>query len=262
MNAESERGDHRGTSRREFLRKGALASGAVLGGYLLFRSPLISAGDTAGVSSSGRVRRWTMVIDLRRCDGCGNCTTACRTEHNVPLDQEWIKVYQLTGDGGTFYLPRPCMHCENAPCVKVCPVGATYRSKDGLVVIDENRCIGCRYCIAACPYDARYFNWETPTEPTGTTTTTTSEERGHTDHIRGIVEKCMFCAHRIDVGRLPACVEGCPMKAIYFGDANEDFLSNGPEMIRLSAVLATQEAFRWKEELGTEPRVYYLPSRR
>lgn len=259
MNAESEPGKQGGTSRREFLRIGALAGGAVLGGYLLLRSPLIGLGS-AETNSTDRVRRWTMLIDLRRCDGCGDCTTACRMEHNVPLDQEWIKVYQLTGDGGTFYLPRPCMHCENAPCVKVCPVGATYRSKDGLVVIDENRCIGCRYCIAACPYDARYFNWSTPTE--STTTPIDEGDLGHTDHIRGIVEKCMFCAHRIEVGRLPACVEGCPMKAIYFGDANEDFLSNGSEIIRLSEVLRTQEAFRWKEDLGTEPRVYYLPSRR
>ena len=242
-----------GTSRRDFLKKGVLGGGAIVGGYLLMRSPLIAALAPADTTSPGRQRRWTMLIDLRRCDGCGDCTTACRTEHNVPLDQ-------VTQDGGTFYLPRPCMHCENAPCVKVCPVGATYRSPDGLVVIDENRCIGCRYCIAACPYDARYFNWETPT---GTTTSPIDDgSLGHTDHTRGIVEKCMFCAHRIEQGRLPACVEGCPMKAIYFGDANEDFLSNGPEMIRLSQVLSTQDAFRWKEELGTEPRVYYLPARR
>ena len=248
-------------SRREFLQKGVLAGGAVLGGYLLL-GPSIQGLESlnSGAGMPPRKRRWTMLIDLRRCDGCGKCTDACRTEHNVPDEQEWIKVYTRTESGGEFHLPRPCMHCENAPCIKVCPVDATFYSEDGLVLVDEIRCIGCRYCIAACPYDARYFNWS-DVEP-GDDSLPDTGPRGHEDHLRGVVEKCTFCAHRRDEGRLPACVEGCPMRAIYFGDANEDFLSNGSEVIRLSGVLATQEAFRWKEELGTQPRVYYLPVRR
>ncbi len=251
----------KGESRREFLQKGVLAGGAVLGGYLLY-GPSIQGivSPTPDAGKPSRNRRWTMLIDLRRCDGCGKCTEACIVEHSVPVEQEWMKVYALTDNGGGFYLPRPCMHCENAPCIKVCPVGATFRSKDGLVLIDETRCIGCRYCMAACPYDARYFNWSEP--DAGDDLLPGTSPRGHEDHTRGIVEKCTFCAHRTDEGRLPACVEGCPMRAIYFGDANEDFLSNGSEVIRLSTVLATQQAFRWKEELGTEPRVYYLPARR
>ena len=203
-----------------------------------------------------------MVIDLRRCDGCRKCTQACHDAHDVPDGQEWIKVYTRTENGGSFYFPRPCMHCENAPCLKVCPVGATFRSKDGLVLIDEDRCIGCRYCMAACPYDARSFNWGDPEQSDAGPDLSPTPTRGHTHHRRGIVEKCTFCAHRVDQGELPACAVGCPMKAIYFGDANEDFVSNGAEVLRLSEVLARQQAYRWKEDLGTEPRVYYLPARR
>ncbi|OGS63638.1 MAG: hypothetical protein A3K59_06840 [Euryarchaeota archaeon RBG_19FT_COMBO_69_17] len=202
-----------------------------------------------------------MLIDLRRCDGCKKCTEACRVEHNVPEGQEWIRVFTKEETDGAYNLPRPCMHCEKPPCVKVCPVKATFRSTDGLVLIDEGLCIGCRYCMAACPYDARSFTWSEPVAPE-VDEDPLDPTRGHDDHRRGIVEKCTFCAHRLDEGRLPACVEGCPMQAIYFGDANEDFLSNGVEVIRLSEALRTQQSFRWKEELGTEPRVFYLPARR
>ncbi|HEY5605677.1 MAG TPA: 4Fe-4S dicluster domain-containing protein [Thermoplasmata archaeon] len=247
--------------RRRFLKLIAIGGGTALAGYYLAQFPGVVPAPPEGLEGvPQRTRRWTMLIDLRRCDGCGLCTDACRLEHNVADGQEWMKVYTRTDNDGEFFLPRPCMHCENAPCIKVCPVNATFYNEDGLVVIDEQRCIGCRYCMAACPYDARYFNWSEPVE--GDEILSPTRERGHEDHQRGVVEKCMFCAHRTDEGRLPACVVGCPMGAIYFGDANEDFLSNGPEKIRLSAVLASQEAFRWKEELGTEPRVYYLPARR
>jgi len=249
-------------TRRDFLRWAALA-GAVVAAAGSAPFVLASVGDGEAQGAPGRARRWTMLIDLRRCDGCGKCAEACRAEHNVPKGQEWLRVYEREENGGTFFLPRPCMHCENAPCLKVCPVGATFRSKDGLILIDEDRCIGCRYCMAACPYDARSFNWSDPAVPEGGhADLSPTPARGHGHHRRGVVEKCTFCAHRCDEGRLPACVEGCPMKAIYFGDANEDFLSNGTDVIRLSSVLSTQESFRWKEELGTEPRVYYLPARR
>jgi len=221
-----------------------------------------------------------MVIDLERCDGCMKCTDACIETHLVPPAwgepnrngrQEWIKVYKIGEDLGPpgpegNFLPAPCMHCENAPCVKVCPVGATYHDEDGIVLIDHDRCIGCRFCMVACPYERRYFNWGEPH---------TEEERARlafaqyspeypVPHRKGTVEKCMFCAHYVRYGRLPACVEACTkagMKAIFFGDANEDVVTNGVEVLKLSELLRSRGAFRWKEELGTNPRVFYLPPR-
>ncbi len=209
-----------------------------------------------------RRRQWVMLIDLARCDGCGDCSRACNEEHFVPPGQEWIKVYEIEDEfGHRYYLPRPCMHCEDAPCLKVCPVGATYRRQDGVILVDHTRCIGCRYCMAACPYDARSFNWSEPPH--------TPEEVAHAyspeapwPHRMGVVEKCMFCAHYADRGDLPACVRGCPMEAIYFGDLREDAVSNGREVLRLSETLVREHGFRLKEELGTGPRVWYLPARR
>lgn len=248
-------------SRREFLRWTCFAGAAIaVAGSAPF---LLAEAQEPASESPDRRRRWTMLIDLRRCDGCLKCEVACRNEHNIPEGQKWMKVFTLTAaSGGTFFLPRPCMHCENPPCVKVCPVNATFRTEDGLVLIDENRCIGCRYCMAACPYDVRVFNWQSPDPPEPPEALSPDPIHGHLEHRRGVVEKCMFCAHRLKEGRLPACVEGCPMLAIYFGDANEDFVSNGYERLRLSTVLSSQQTFRYKEELGTEPRVYYLPVRR
>lgn len=204
-----------------------------------------------------------MIIDLSRCDGCGLCTIACGKAHFVPEGQEWIKVFKVKDEGGSeYFLPRPCMHCDNAPCVNVCPVGATYRREDGVILVDHTRCIGCRYCMAACPYSARYFNWGEPAH--------TPDELAHSyspeapwPHRRGVVEKCVFCAHRSQEGKLPACVEGCPMHAIYFGDINEDVVTNNAgESLLLSRDLKERAAFRFKEELGTKPRVFYLPPRK
>ncbi|MBI4415655.1 MAG: 4Fe-4S dicluster domain-containing protein [Euryarchaeota archaeon] len=202
-----------------------------------------------------------MLIDLKRCDGCRLCTSACGKAHFVPSGQEWMKVYKVQGEGGEYFLPRPCMHCENAPCANVCPVGATFQRSDGLVLIDHRRCIGCRYCMAACPYNARHFNWEEPPH--------TPEELEHPyspeepwPHRRGTVEKCTFCAEEFSEGKLPACVQACPMKAIFFGDASEDAVSNGVETWKFSEVLKREGGFRLKEELGTRPRVWYLPARR
>ncbi len=211
-------------------------------------------------------RQWVMLIDLAKCDGCGKCTEGCNEEHFVPEGQEWIKVYKIQDDfGGEFFLPRPCMHCENAPCLNVCPVGAAYRKNDGVILVDHDRCIGCRYCMSACPYDARSFNWGEPNH--------TPEELAHTyspeapwPHRKGTVEKCMFCAHHMQEGRLPVCVEACTKEmgsgAIYFGDLREDAVSNGVETIPLSKTLREKGGFRFKEELGTRPRVFYLPPRR
>lgn len=223
--------------------------------------------------SQQQVRAWVMAIDLARCNGCRVCTEHCIREHYVPPawgepnyegHQEWIKVYEIDSPaGGKYFLPRPCMHCDNAPCVKVCPVGASYKRDDGLVLINQDRCIGCRFCIAACPYEARYFNWYNPPVSTEEKFVNYSDEYP-VPHRRGVVEKCVFCAHRTSMGRLPACVEACHkagMNAIYFGDVNEDAVTNGAEVVRLSELLSKNHAYRFKEDLGTQPRVYYLAPR-
>lgn len=213
-------------------------------------------------SLAGRWRRkWVMFIDLERCDGCGLCTDACNMEHEVPAGQTWIKVLRVQDNplSKPYPLPRPCMQCENAPCVKVCPVGATYYNEDGVVLINEDRCIGCRMCMAACPYGARYFNWEQPVHSTREHEAETySPETYPHKHRVGVVEKCMFCSHRYKEGILPACVLGCPMRALFFGDLDEDVVLNGSETWKILETLEKRHAFRLLEELGTEPRVYYL----
>ncbi len=208
-------------------------------------------------------RKWTMVIDLAKCDGCAACTKACTAMHFVPPGQEWIKVYQNRDNNmaGPYWFPRPCMQCDNAPCAKVCPVGATFKREDGAVLINQDRCIGCRYCIAACPYSARYFEWFEPPH--------TPAELAHTydvemnvPHRRGVAEKCVFCTSLLREGKLSACAAGCPMGAIYVGDQLEDAVSNSQgETKRLSALLKDNAGYRFLEELGTEPRVWYLPPR-
>lgn len=203
--------------------------------------------------------RWGMVIDLDRCVACQACTAACRAENNVafagPDDAElgraifWHEVLsEVEGEypnvRGTF-IPRPCMHCENPPCVRVCPVGATYVNEEGLVLQRYERCIGCRYCMVACPYAARYFNWGAPEYPSGM-------DRYLNPDVplrpRGIVEKCSFCSHRLPV---PACNQACPGNARNFGDLDD------PNSV-VSELARSPRAFRLLEDLGTEPKVYYL----
>ena len=206
-----------------------------------------------------------MVIDLRKCEGCvtidkpPQCTEACQKDHGLSEGQTWIKVFEQPLPGGHyFFMPRPCMHCENAPCLNVCPVDATYRDETGNILVDQDRCIGCRLCMAACPYGARYFNWGDPPAAPASPSAQRSPDYP-VPQRRGTVGKCMFCAHKTESGGLPACAEGCPMKAIYFGDLLEDVASNGSETVQLSRFLDDNTAFRYKEELGTRPRVWYIP---
>ncbi|HET8569330.1 MAG TPA: 4Fe-4S dicluster domain-containing protein [Candidatus Limnocylindria bacterium] len=215
--------------------------------------------DPAGLAAEPKAeRQWAMVIDMRRCDGCGDCTKACQTTHELPKDFEWIKVFEVKDtQGQKYFMPRPCMQCENAPCLRVCPTGATFRDDEGVVLVDQvDKCIGCRMCMAACPYGARYFNYAEPPKPKNAFAKPTPEFP--VPQIKGTVGKCMFCVHKTDHGELPACVEACGMRALWIGDLVEDVATNGEDTVRLSQFLKESDAFRYKEELGTGPRVYYI----
>ncbi len=206
---------------------------------------------------------WGMVIDLDRCIGCEYCQRACSAVNDVAPGRHWnIVVEDKTQTGETFFFSRPCLHCQHAPCVEVCPVHATYVREDGIVAMDYDRCIGCRYCEVACPYDARKFNWEEYTEENEYQPTWGIAEVER--RPRGVVEKCTFCVHRIDAGleagltpgvdreATPACVNSCPVEARTFGNLND------PES-RISQIVDHNPTLRLRDELGTEPSVYYIP---
>ena len=220
---------------------------------------------TAARAANGRIRQWTMIIDLRSCDGCQSvgkppqCTAACIEGHFAPEPMEWIEVFEgeLPG-GGTQFIPTPCQHCQNPPCVNVCPVAATFSTPEGTVLIDQDRCIGCRICMGACPYDRRFFNWgDAPVPPESLLVDYSAE---HQVPVRkGTVMKCDFCPDMARTGTLPYCVQGCPQRAIYYGDLEEDIATNGRVVVSASRFLAENDAYRLKEDLGTGPRVYYIP---
>ncbi len=221
-----------------------------------------------------------MVIDLDRCTGCVACEVACKSENNiatVPPDQaamgrakSWMKVVaEVEGefpDTSLHFYPRPCMQCDNPPCVKVCPVAATYINDEGTVAQIYARCIGCRYCANACPYTVKYFNWYGPEWA--------DSERQHLNpdvsvRPKGVIEKCTFCHHRLQQARedaraegrvlreedyQPACQEACPTAAIVFGD-----LENSTHRVR--QLKDDPRSMRLMEDLGTAPKVYYLRPR-
>ena len=244
-------------SRRDILKIAALGAAAVAG------SQLISEAQASGAGPVGK-HQWAMVIDQSKCTGCGYCTLACKAHNDVAPDHEWNVVTE-TGElsGHKVFLARPCMQCAKAPCVEVCPVGASYYRDDGIVMMDYDKCIGCRYCQVACPYQARSFNWEkfegeNPLVP----------EWGQPEverRPRGVPEKCAFCYQRIDRGlslgltpgvdddATPACVVACPTGARIFGDLNDHEST-------VSVLLREHASFRLREDLGTGCRVYYLPA--
>jgi Fe-S-cluster-containing dehydrogenase component len=221
--------------------------------------------------------RWGMAIDLDRCTACQACTTACQLENNVPPPTpqaaaqgrsiRWMDMIPFVE--GEYprvklrLLPRPCMHCDNPPCIKVCPVGATTKGEDGIVAQVYARCIGCRYCTTACPYTVRYFNWFEPSWPGDLGQALNPDV---SVRPKGVAEKCTFCHHRLQKVRdraraerreiepgeyLPACAEACPTKAIAFGDLDDP----GSEVARMAR---SPRMFRLLDDLGTEPKVYYL----
>ncbi len=206
-------------------------------------------------------RRWVMVIDLAECDGCEKCTASCSKHHATPPDRQWIRVFKMrnTPEAQPYWFPKPCFHCDDPPCTRVCPVDATFKRQDGIVLIDNERCIGCRFCMAACPYSTRFFNWGHP-DPAGDPSTYTPEKS--TPRRVGTVEKCDFCADMLRQGRTPHCASACSMGAIMFGDENEDAVSDFKgRTYRLSKLLQDRAGYRYLEELGTKPRVYYLPAK-
>jgi molybdopterin-containing oxidoreductase family iron-sulfur binding subunit len=210
-------------------------------------------------------RKWVMVIDLRKCSGCDACTIACKAENQLPPGVVYRPVVQE--EIGTYpnvrrrFLPRPCMQCESPPCTPVCPVGATWRRTDGVIAIDYERCIGCRYCLTACPYSARttdlgeFYTDDTPARQPYEEQVSPEYNAGFRRSDGGSpmhnARKCHFCLHRLEAGQLPACVTTCIGHATYFGDAND------PESL-VAELIGLPEARRLKEELGTKPRVYYL----
>jgi len=204
-------------------------------------------------------RKFVMVIDLSRCANARKCVDACQEGHLLPKDHEWIKLYLLQDDISTskYWFPRPCFHCDKPMCVSVCPVGATYKRADGIVLVDNQRCIGCKFCMTGCPYSARVFNWKDPEVklPEGHV----YDPETNIPAVEGTVGKCVFCADKLRLGELPRCVKACPMSVIYFGDILEDTVTNGIETERFSKLMIDRAGFRYREELGTLPSVYYLP---
>jgi molybdopterin-containing oxidoreductase family iron-sulfur binding subunit len=223
-----------------------------------------------------------MVIDLQRCVGCGACSISCRNENNVPEGIYWSN--KITETKGTFpnvrhhYIPTLCNHCQYAPCVRGCPTKAMHKLDNGITMHDPKKCIGCKYCEFNCPYGVIYFNWHKPhkfwrdTEPVMKGGTASPEElvqnvkgKGvpyynperegtHSDiRPKGIVEKCTLCDHRVRKGKLPRCVEACPADARVFGDISD------PES-EVNVLLGKFRPFRLREQLGTEPHVFYIRS--
>jgi tetrathionate reductase subunit B len=181
---------------------------------------------------SKTTKKWGMVIDLRKCIGCHSCSVACKTENEVPpaVFRSWVKLMDKGAypNARSLSLPVLCNNCENAVCVKVCPVKASYKRDDGIVMVDPHKCVGCKYCMAACPYQVRHLN-----------------------PIRRYVQKCSFCYQRVDAGLLPACVETCPAKARVFGDLNDPT----SDIVKL---LVENPTSVLKPESGTKPNVFYI----
>ena len=265
-------------TRRDFIKWAGAGAGSVLAAGLSSKLGYLSL---AGASSKhelkipqapGKIKyapppipgvKFGMVIDAKACIGCRKCVYACVKENNIDREvgQPYIKVlsmedgtidlekakfeYTEGAEEGRWYLPIQCQQCANPPCVHACPVTATWQEPDGIIVVDYNKCVGCRYCMMACPYYARHFNWTKPHVP--------KNEINPQVPIRpiGVVEKCTFCIHRTRRGKTTRCTEVCPVKARKFGDLNDPNSS-------VSKFLKKRRPFRLKEELGTEPKMWFL----
>lgn len=202
--------------------------------------------------------RYALAISQARCVGCHTCSLACKMQNNIPDGMLWNRILTenadvIDGAQGTYpqlsraYLPMSCQHCAKPACQKVCPTGATYKDDKGRVEINYDKCIGCRMCMAACPYNARVFNWEEPARATGF-------NYGGSDvpvRNKGVMEKCTLCKERTDKGELPMCVRTCPARARVFGDLDD------PNS-EISKLRAQGNVRTLLEDMGTEPQVFYL----
>jgi molybdopterin-containing oxidoreductase family iron-sulfur binding subunit len=284
------------SSRRNFLKKVGLAgaagvagAAAVYSGYLFEKSK--STGETIKVltddnrlveipkdqvkdykpplkllQKQGREgipgKKWVMIIDLSKCRNARKCVAACQGAHHLRPYEYHINTLSMQESVNTpeYYMPKPCQHCDNPPCVSVCPVDATFKRQDGIVLIDNERCIGCRFCMAACPYSARMFHWQEPLANEADTVKEYNIEL-NVPQKKGTISKCLFSADRLRDGLMPYCVSACPNGVFYFGDENENAVTNGTtkETVMLSELLEKNGGYRLMPELGTKPRVYYLP---
>ena len=236
--------------RREFLGRASALAGLVVSFAPGMRLIDLAAAKPDGEAASAQVR-WGMLVDATRCaSGCDACVKACATEHGLEMtdrpeiDAQWIRKVDLIDDnsGREISLPVMCQHCEDAPCVAVCPTGASFRREDGIVLVNKHTCIGCRYCMMACPYKARSFIH-----------INLAGQRTHSPRGKGTVESCTFCVHRVDRDREPACVEACTAaghQALLFGDLSDN---EGELAHRLSEVQTQQ----LRSDLGTNPGVHY-----
>ena len=240
--------------RREFVKIGGMVTAGTAVGFGLPLLPLYRASATGEVADLSGTR-WGMVIDVTKCpEGCTACVDACRKENNIALDGDpktdihWIrkaKISRRVENASEFSAPLLCNHCDNPPCALVCPVQATYKRKDGIVICDKHRCIGCRYCLIACPYNMRMFNFKSNHDPQHPTNPT----RSH-----GVSESCNFCSRRLDRGLQPACVEACNSAgggAMVFGDLNDS-------SSEVAQVVASRRVRALREDLGTHPKVFYI----
>jgi len=208
-------------------------------------------------------KKFVMVVDLAKCKNALKCQNACNKGHYITGENAWLKVYKMQESESTapYFMPTQCQHCDKPPCVKVCPVDATFKREDGIVLIDNERCIGCRFCMAACPYSIRVFNWDEPKQdPALLKSEEYTPDYCGQPSVKGTVDKCDFCPHQIVKGELPFCVKACPNDVFAFGDMYEDAVTNGSgATFKLSKLLKDRAGHRLMEGLGTEPSVFYLP---
>ncbi|MEI8058589.1 MAG: 4Fe-4S dicluster domain-containing protein [Ferruginibacter sp.] len=299
-----ENNNNKNNDRRKFLKFGLLAGGATLAGLgiqkVLHADTIPESGQKVKLmTADGKLvevdsshmkhhiaegsitnaearigiegKKLVMVIDLAKCANARKCVDGCQKMHHKRAPVEWIKVKKMqdTNESAPYWMAQPCFHCDNPPCTKVCPVDATFKRQDGVVLIDNDRCIGCRFCMAACPYNARVFNWgdnwgeASDSSAAGCATPSNCSHNSIETSLQdkmGTVSKCDFCVDMVRAKKLPDCVTNCPNGTLYFGDANEDIVTNGEDTFRLSELIRDRAGYRYLEELGTEPRVYYLPA--
>ena len=238
--------DEADLARRDFFKKGALAAGATIAPGVMLMS---TAGARPAEEPASSKNRWGLLIDTRKCGSeCDKCVGACATENGVKDTRsrpeqtaQWIRKVEVKNKetGFAASLPIMCQHCEKPPCVDVCPTGASMKREDGIVLVDKHICIGCRYCMMACPYKARSFNHEP-----------TSGQKEHAPRGMGTVEACTLCVHRVDEGRIPACAEACPNGAITFGDLND------PDS-DISRKVREESSTQIRADFGLNPGVRY-----